>query len=1260
MRRLALLALVLLFSFSATAGFAQSATTSLRGTVTDPSGAVVTGATITLTDKATSLKLTAVSKSGGEYQLLQIPPATYLITIASPGFGTQSKSAELLVNQPATINFALSVQPNDQVVDVTESAQTLNTTDASLGGSVDNQTIQALPSETRNVADLLSLQPGVLYLGSSLDPRNGAVSGGRSDQGNITLDGIDDNDQVYGYAFFGVLRETQDSVEEFRVTTGNGNADEGRSSGAQISLVTKSGTNKFHGAAYEYNRPTNTVSNDFFLKQSQLNAKADCLSGGGSASTCDPLGNRPPKLIRNIFGGAASGPIFKNKLFFFANYEGERINESGVVTRTTPFASYKGGNITYEGDVIGSNPATVDPNPQTLSESQLATLDALNGCTVCNTPAYPNPPGANPNSLAYLALLPTANSFTSGDLYNTGGYTFSSPLPNTENTTIARIDYDPSSKHRIFVRGNLQKDVAAGAEQFPGQPPATKSEDNTKGMTFGDTWTISANIVNDIRYGYIRQGAGTGGSGVGEYVDFDNLSSPTSESRNVTTSVPLNNIVDNLNITKGRHNIQLGVNWRLIHQNSISTINSFDSASTNPLWFTGVAPQPSRLGPNIEPYDQSFSYDYLSAYATLVGSIPFVTDVYNYELTSPTTGSLLAEGAPIARHYSANEYEGYIQDSWHATPALTLTFGLRYVNLQTPWETKGQELTPTINTDYWYKQRETAALQGQIYEPNLTFAPAGPYFHKPGFYEKSKDNFAPRFALAYALNSKTSIRAGAGIYYDHYGESLINLYVAGGGGYGLSSVNQGTSGQYTVATAPRYTGRNAIPFSNGSGAPTVSYPITPGPDFSITYGLDNHLKTPYTEAFDLSLQRILPGGFTLETNYVGRMGRHLLQSIDLAEPVDYTDPQGGGDYYTAGTALSKITDENDQSPNVTVAPIQYFEDVFPYMANTDYQGESATQAIYTDLWAPERMTNGATFVIALLDSDICGGYCYNVPAGFQSRFWSSQFSSLYSLATVGMSYYDAAQVTLHHPMSHGLQFDLNYTFSKSIDFGSDTERTTEYASNRHIVNTWKPQLDRGVSDFDTHQLLTLNFVDKLPFGKGQDFFGTARPLTDAFIGGWQLSGIYRLSSGLPFTLYEPSFQTNFDFPGKAVETVKFKAKRTFNSTFDPQFFPNAAQMNAGATTGSPVRLPYPGEAGERNTFRGDGYNDLDMSLSKAWKIGNYGALKFSWEVYNVENIVHFDPESISASLVNSGASLGIAGGELSTPRRMQFALRYDF
>ncbi|MBX6361226.1 MAG: carboxypeptidase regulatory-like domain-containing protein, partial [Acidobacterium ailaaui] len=203
------------------------ATTSLRGSIKDPSGAVVPGASITLTDSATGKVLQTSSGGNGDYQFNQIPPAKYTIKVTAAGFAEQSKVAELLVNQPATIDFALSVQASNEVVNVSAQAQTLNLTDASLGNSVNNATVQALPSETRNVPDLLSLQPGVLYLQqqNTSDSRSGAVNGGRSDQGNVTIDGIDDNDQINGYAFTGVLRETQDSIEEFRVTTGMANAD---------------------------------------------------------------------------------------------------------------------------------------------------------------------------------------------------------------------------------------------------------------------------------------------------------------------------------------------------------------------------------------------------------------------------------------------------------------------------------------------------------------------------------------------------------------------------------------------------------------------------------------------------------------------------------------------------------------------------------------------------------------------------------------------------------------------------------------------------------------------------------------------------------------------------------------------------------------------------------------------------------------------------------------------------------------------------
>lgn len=1234
--------------------FAQTAFTSLRGTVKDPSGALVPGTTITLTAAATGQTFTATANTAGEYVFAQIPPARYTITASSAGFASQSKTAELLVNQPATINFTLTVQSTNVTVDVSAAAETLNTNDASLGNAMGNQMIQAIPTETRNVPDLLALQPGVLYLpNTTTDSRSGAVNGGRSDQGNITIDGIDDNDQVNGYAFTGVLRQTQDSIEEFRVVTGNSNADSGRSSGAQVSMVTKSGTNRFHGAAYEYNRPTFTVANDWFNKQAQL-------------SSGEP--NIPGKLIRNIFGADLGGPIKKDKLFFFVNYEGKRQAENEQVTRTVPTHLYQQGVLQYT-DTSGA--------VQQISQSDFAALDS--GCQICNTSAYPNGPGGNPNALAYFNSMPMANGTTEGDGLNTGSYSFSSPNPVDWDTYIAKIDYTPSEKHHIFVRGQLQKDTQQYAEQFPGQGPASTEEDNNRGLMGGDTWTITPNLINDIRYGFIRQGTGVSGVGKGDYVDFRFMDTTTAETRNTITTIPVNNIVDNLSWIKGNHTLQFGVNWRLIHQNHSTDANSFNNASTNPYWLGGNPPEPA------DAVSSGFSNSYEIAFANLVGTVPSLTNVYNYAITSPTAGTALADGAVIDRHFKANEFEGYIQDAWRIQPNLTMTFGVRYTYLQTPWETKGQEVAPTIDTHTWYLQREAAAQQGQIYEPDLQFSPAGHYYNKPGFFPANKANFAPRFAIAYSPDGKTSIRAGAGLYYDHFGESLVNIFDQEGS-FGMSSSVTNPAGVYgiegndgTHLPSPRFMGRNVLPpIDNGPAESTQTFPYTaPLDNFAITWGMDSKIKTPYSETFDFSIQRELPSGFTLEAAYTGRLGRHLLQSLDLAEPVDYVDPQGGGDYYAAGTQLSKDVDQRGgayggwaaydsttgvEPPPVHVPTIPYFEDLFPFMAGYDEPGESATDAIYNNEWAPYRAQYGAT--TSLSDIDF---YCYyGCPAGWQSHFWQDQFSSLYALSSIGMSYYHAAQLTLRHPMSHGLQMDFSYTFSKSIDMGSDAERNNEFTganfggqySVSDILNTWKPYLNRAVSDFDTRHLITTDYLYLLPFGRGKWIGGNSSALLDNIIGGWELSGALHWSSGLPFSFYEPGWTTDWQIESYGVETQKIKMRRHLDQNGNPQFFDDPDAINNGIATGSPERLPYPGEAGQRNNFRGDGYFDLSSGLAKSWNTGDFGKIKFAWEVYNVTNSVRFDPLSIGSGL--TGGNLGVASKLLTQPRRMQFSLRYDF
>jgi hypothetical protein len=260
-----------------------------------------------------------------------------------------------------------------------------------------------------------------------------------------------------------------------------------------------------------------------------------------------------------------------------------------------------------------------------------------------------------------------------------------------------------------------------------------------------------------------------------------------------------------------------------------------------------------------------------------------------------------------------------------------------------------------------------------------------------------------------------------------------------------------------------------------------------------------------------------------------------------------------------------------------------------------------------------------------------------------------------------MSYYDAGQVTLRHPSSHGLQMDVSYTFSHSIDMGSDAERATEFTgggSFSDILNTWKPGLNRGSSDFDTRHLLTIDAVYQLPIGRGKAVLGGANRLTDAVIGGWQLSGINRTTSGLPWSLYEPGWTTDWQIESYGVVTGNLKMRRHYDQNGNPQYFDNAAGINSGVSTGTPVRLPYPGEAGERNFFRGDGYFDIDSGLAKTWALPEHATLKFAWEVYNVTNTVRFDPASIGSGL--TGGNLGVASALLTSPRRMQFSLRVDF
>lgn len=1252
---------------SALAG-AQTGTTSLRGVVTDQTGAVIPAARVALDDPQRGTHVERTAGAVGEYLFPQVQPGSYTLTAEAAGFAARSMAVQLVVAQPGTQDVALLAAGGAQEVSVEARSPALNTTDATLGDALESTAVQQLPSEGRNVPDLLSLQPGVLYLGhtinANLDSRSGAVAGARSDQGNVTLDGVDNNNQVQGYAFTGVLRSTLDSVDEFRVVTTGTNADVGRSSGAQVEIVTRSGTNQFHGSLYEYNRNTDLTANNWFNKQ------GEAQSG---------LPNRPGKLIRNTFGAAVGGPVRKDRLFFFGNYEGQRTAENVQSTLVVPTPAFRAGSISYLSNGV----------PVTLSPGQFAAMDPR--CGAAGT--CPMGPGANPAVLSVLQGYPLPNGSVLGDGLNTGSYTFSAPNPQSLNTGIARFDWAATDRHRVFVRGNLQDDSIAGVPLFPGGVAGSRTRDNTKGLAAGWTWTATPNLVNNLRYGFVRQGQSAQGIGQGSYVNFDpgTISNAEAETRTSVLSVPVQNWVDDVTWTKGRHTFGFGVNDRLVHNQLQSDALSYDSAATigfdvsmsgfagtgqsfDPAAF-GFKPVDGQLLPDgtvSHPEKASFVTSYNSAVANLAGIISQVTNQYNYVVSADgTTGTLAPQGALIRHDFRSNELEWYVQDSWRARPNLTITLGLRHLLAQTPYEVNGQQAQPVNDVHAWFAARAANAATGVPDLTPLQFAPSGQARGLKPYYPMQKANLAPRLAVAFAPDERTSIRAGFGLVYDHFGQGLVSTF-SQYGSYGLQGFKQTPNDALSPDDAPRFSSLHSIPNVNGPTAATVAYPFTPSTDpfttgFATAVGLDDHLKTPYSYTMDLSVQRQLRRGFTVEAAYVGRLGRHLLEQTDLAAPANFVDPGSGSDFYTAARDLTLAAD----AQATTVAPVPYFEHLFPDAAGagadgTGTPGASATENIYKNLFVP--YTVNASYIQYSLDV-LCSPGC----GGTHGRFYNPQFNSLFSWTSNGTSNYNALQLIVRHPMSHGLQTDLSYTFSKSLDLGSDAERTCLQCGGNGastfswIVNAFRPAQNYGPSDFDTRHLLTADWLYLLPVGRGQRFAGGAGRGVDAVIGGWQLSGIARWTSGLPFSVINGTgWEVDWSKQSALVVTGRdpqhlLRTRTHQDANGAPQAFADPAALLASIGNDGPLRNPLPGESGSRNAFRGDGYFGVDAGLSKFVTVHERQQLRFSWEVFNVSNSVRFDTNPINSLQNQTGiGSFGVYGATLTQPRVQQLALRFLF
>jgi hypothetical protein len=1257
-----------------TLAWAQSGTGSLIGEVVDQQKQVVPGASVTLTNRQTGVAQSTISDERGQYRFVNMRPGRYDLKVELSGFRVSiTEDIPLLVDSTVRQNATLELGGINETVSVTSETITLNTTDASIGNAISPEQIRNLPIEAQNVVQLLSLQPGAVFIPvqnpATVDPRFGSVAGARADQQNVTLDGVDVNDVQLQTAYTSAVRVTQEALQEFRVSTSNYNADSGRSSGPQVSLVTRSGTNQYNGSGYWTFRRTATSSNEYFLKLAQLQA--------GKPS-------QAPKLDKDIYGGSIGGPIRRNRLFFFGNLERLQEQSEAPVVRGVPSNSFRDGVLMYQcavaalcpgGTVRGvANSHTVPNGWYGMTPADIAALDPLRigpsqaALRYFNQYPAPNEPGARPN--------------------NIDGFRFASPIENQFYTFISRVDYNvsESGNHKVFGRFGKQDDTINESSQFEGQDARRSRLFNNFGVAAGYDSVLSSRLTNSFRYGLTRIDEANAGQTNGNYVTFRFIDPFDAKGATFTDTREPNthNIVNDLQWFQGSHSLKVGTNIRFSRVPKERFQSAYLSATINPSWVAGIGRRNmpgsafcvvARCNelPAVASGGQA---GYADAWLNMLGVVSQSTQRANYD----RDGVPQAPGTPVAREVASDEYEWYVQDSWQLSSNLTLTAGLRYSLYSPPYETNGLQVAPTVSMGEWFAQRVENMKNGvpSNVSPIITFDLAGPKNNRPGFYPWDKNNFAPRIAVAWNptaeggfLRTLTGdgaliVRGGYTKVFDRVGLGLATNFDEGFA-FGMSTTISSPFGApYEENPAVRFTDTTTLP-PTVPAAPPGGFPQTPPRRAGIiTQSIDDTLTTPSAHMLSAVIGRDLGRNYQIEVGYLGRFGRDLLIRRDLAMPLNLTDSRSGVDYFTAAQAIINaaqargITGNSPASAYAGLPAVAYWENLFPAAAGG---GLTATQAI-----TRAYMQNGPDWITALYDLDtscrpacsIFGPYAY----------FAEQYDSLAAISSIGRSNYHAMLLSLRKRYSGGTQFDINYTLSKSEDMGSQVERGSAFGnfsnggSSGFLINSFDPELNYGTSDFDVRHQMNINGLAELPFGRGKRWGSNANNVVNAIIGDWSVAGLMRLTSGFPFNVANcrSCWATNWNLTGNAmlVDPNRLPETETTLNAVDnrPSPFVNASDALTY------FRRQLPGEAGIRNLLRGDGYFTIDTSISKSFALGiSDHRLRFRWDIFNVTNTPKFDVGQLSVT--PDVAGFGRYNGTLATcdaqaGRCMQFALRYEF
>ncbi len=1228
----------------------QTSTSSISGTVSDSSGAVVPNAAVTLRNENTGVTLHQLTSSAGLYAFGSVSAGSYSLVVEATGFKkAQRGNISLIVETPATVNVQMEIGQATETVNVESSAAVVNTSNATVGDVISHAEVEKLPLNGRNPLNLVILEAGVTQ--SSGGGVN--INGSRTSAANVTIDGIDGNESTNPSITNNIYHLNPDNTQEFKVTTSNPTSEEGRNSGANVSIATRGGTNKFHGTAYEYFRNTDLDATDFYAN----------ANGAGRQ-----------QVHNNQYGFELGGPVKRNKTFFFGSYEGQYgnfalpITESyGTVTMYTATAK-QGAFRYYVSDpknpqvingikITGNSPALVDPKSGALAGGvrTCGSPTDLNCVATYNIPASdPKGIGLDPTIGSQLSSYPLPNNFSSGDGLNTGSYFWNSPFQARGPHYLARIDHNFSDSDSLFGRyiysqqSSLNGDpLNARPEVLPGLPALGTVQRPSHNLAIGWKHIFSPTMVNSLTLGFSRyvflftQGeANPSFPDVPKY-SYNLISTPFSATPRTERLVTTPQVVDDLSIVHGSHILRMGVNVRMYEHNdlrgqpgsyNLTPTITLSATTRPPSGFATPALGNSSTG-GISSTDNS---NLLNAINDLLGIPASISQRFLGNLNTNTYSPYLTNGhvTLFDEGNRLKQYDSYIQDEWKVKRNLTINLGLR-----------------------WEANPPGTEAAGRVYVPNnpingsqgaVTFVKADSFWNRTNL-----GAVAPRVGVAWSPGNsdKTVIRAGYGISFD----TITSFQMTAAS----SSVPGLVSGCTDVVGGAVSTGCAAVPDTRiGQGFPQqLSAPsISPSSFLSLPAQVrtnapnvtvfDPNLKVPTVHQWNFSVQHQFKDDFTVSAGYVGNRGTRLFNIYDINQ-IDAAPILPSFLTMQQNVAKKCSADGSGCPSGVTGAPVPI---VTQGIVNAAFVN-SATTA--TDL-AQNAAGNFA-------------GRIENTTLAAHLRP-NQQFATISYLDNSADSYYHGLQLVAKKTFKSGLLLGATYSWQKSIDDSSSNPvgvsagggvSTTASSSPVDIHNF---RLGRAPSDFDRNQVFTATVLYEFPFGKGKRFLSSAPRAVGLLAGGWNVNVIPIYETAEPFSVLSGAFTANASHQSYAIlsgTTAPDPHLQNVPGAIGPSIFANA----------SAFALPGAGsDGGSRNAYRGAPFWNFDMSAGKVFALTERFRLDFRAEAFNAMNHTNFTGGTLSilsAAFGRNMSAVSTAGTRNTIPigepgRAVQLALKLRF